>query len=141
MQRQNLGLSINARVKGSMTLDLLQKLVFKELGKEEGANFFTEIQEGESATESHYGNKSKDVWEKSGVFTIPQPFLQRDAHTFGLHENEDATKRLSARFSKRLLMIPHVAQDLATADHSDPNALYPSLPFGFKCQLLNNVSI
>lgn len=132
------GIFINAKMKEALTVDLLKKLTFDELSLAEGSEFFEKLS---SACPDNYGKKSNESWVKDREFTLPQPNLRKNLHTFGIEERADMTKKLSARFDKRVLNIPYVSQDLSSLDlaQTDPDSLSPSFPFGYRCAFLDNL--
>lgn len=134
-----LGMSINARIRDALSVDILRKLTFGELSLEEGCDFFSRIR-NKNGDDKDYGSPSAEMWKAKQKFSLPQPNLRKDPHRFSIVEKRDDIKRLDARFNKRMLMQPIVYQDLADVDfHTvDPISLSPSLPYGFKCDLLKN---
>lgn len=131
---------MNARMKTALTVDLLRKIAFDELSIADGVQFYGELRSGNTSVDPEYAGKSLNIWKEKKILTLPQPMLKKNLHKFGINEVTGNVKCLNARFDKRILMIPHLCQDLAIADRSNPDSLYPSLPFGYKCELLGNIT-
>lgn len=109
-------------------MKLFQKIAESELDDEfvqKTYDFLAEEAQSESFVE-----RCRYLWEKEGLYSLPQPGLINASTGFGIRDHQYGIKKISSRFNKRSLVQPRVNADLAL--HSELVGQYASLPLGYR---------
>ena len=113
-------MSLAWHTRKSITVDLLERLVFDELNEASAAEFFARLSNDAPA---NYAAKSASLWRSEKRFSLPQPGLKRARLDFEISETPHVVKSLSPAFSKRVLLQKRVIG----------STTFPtSVPFGYR---------
>lgn len=118
-------------VRSSLTMKLMEKIADDELSDKLVEETFSAL--AKEAGSDDFVARCRKIWDEERVFSVPQPGLRNGREDFGIFSNEDALKRISGRFTKRVLIRARIASDEFFEKAPVPViARYASLPFGLK---------